>query len=109
VVPFVNDNKHYEIFHTSTEYLGYPPVTLKPGQRFSCTFEMSLHLAGGTYYWGIVLYRFNIEKVLFRLFPAATVFVNSRADVHGIVNLHPKITAFGPTSEPGYSLQESTP
>jgi lipopolysaccharide transport system ATP-binding protein len=108
VVPFVNDNKHYEIFHTSTEYLGYPPVTLKPGQRFSCTFEISLHLAGGTYYWGIVLYRFNVEKVLFRLFPAATVFVNSRADVHGIVNLYPKITAFGPTSEPGYSLQEST-
>jgi ABC-type polysaccharide/polyol phosphate transport system ATPase subunit len=96
VVLFLNDDRQYEVFHTSTEYLGYPPVSLKPGERFACTFEMDLNVAGGTFYWGVLLYRFNIEKTLDRLFPAATIFVNSLTEVRGVANPHPRITAFGP-------------
>jgi lipopolysaccharide transport system ATP-binding protein len=99
VVLFVNDDRQYEIFHTSTEYLGCPPISLKPGERFSCTFEMDLHLAGGTYYWGVLLYRFNIEKTVDRLFPAATIFVNTIPEVRGVLNPRPIITAFGPVVE----------
>jgi lipopolysaccharide transport system ATP-binding protein len=99
VVLFVNDDKQYEVFHTSTEYLGYPPVSLKPGQRFACTFELDLNLAGGTFYLGVELYRFNNEKTLHRLFPAATIFVNTLTEVRGVVNPHPRITAFGPTPQ----------
>lgn len=98
VVLFANDDRHYEIFHTSTEYLGCPPITLKTGERFACTFQMNLNFGGGTYYLGIVLYRFNIEKVLDRLFPAATIFVNSEPTMRGVVNPHPQVTAFGPAS-----------
>jgi len=99
VVLFVNDDRQYEVFHTSTEYLGYPPISLKPGERFACTFEMDLNLAGGTFYFGILLYRFNIEKIVDRFFPAATIFVNSLPEVRGVVNPHPSITAFGPVAE----------
>jgi len=95
VVLFVNDDRQYEAFHTSTEYLGYPPVSMKPGERFTCTFEMDLNLAGGTFYLGILLYRFDAEKILDRLFPAATIFVNSRPEVRGVVNPHPRVTTFG--------------
>jgi len=98
VVLFINDDRQYEIFHTSTEYLGCPPISLKPGERFACTFEMDLNLAGGTFYWGVLLYRFNIEKTVDRLFPAATIFVNTLPEVRGVVNPHPKITAFGPAA-----------
>jgi len=34
-----------------------------------------------------------------RLFPAATIFVNTLAEVRGVVNPHPRITAFGPAPE----------
>jgi ABC-type polysaccharide/polyol phosphate transport system ATPase subunit len=96
IVLFVNDDRQYEAFHTSTEYLGYPPISLKPGERFACTFEMDLNLAGGTFYFGVLLYRFNIEKIVDRFFPAATIFVNTLPEVRGVVNPRPTITAFGP-------------
>lgn len=99
VVLFVNDDSQYEVFHTSTEYLGYPSVSLKPGERFACTFELDLNLAGGTFYFGVLLYRFNVEKILDRLFPAATIFVNTLAEVRGSLNPHPRITAFGSPAE----------
>ena len=99
VVLWMNDQKQYEAFHTSTEYLGCPAISLKPGNLFACTFEMELSLAGGTFFLGVDLFRFDIEKVLDHLFPAATIFINSRADVRGIANTHPKITAFGSASE----------
>lgn len=88
------DDQQYEVFHTSTEYLGYPPVSLEPGRRFSCTFELNLHVAGGTFYLAAILYRFNIQKVLDRLFPAATIFVNSSVAVRGVVNPYPRVTKF---------------
>lgn len=99
VVLFVNDDKQYEAFHTSTEYLGCRPASLKPGERFACTFELDLNLAGGTFYLGIELFRFNNEKTLHRVFPAATMFVNTLTEVRGVVNPHPRITAFGPAPE----------
>jgi len=96
VVLFVNDDRQYEVFHTSTEYLGYPSISLKPGERFACTFELDLNLAGGTFYFGVLLYRFNVEKILHRFFPAATIFVNTLTEVRGVMNPRPRITAFGP-------------
>jgi lipopolysaccharide transport system ATP-binding protein len=123
VVLFVNDDSHYEVFHTSTEYLGYPPVAMKPGERFACTFEMELNLAGGTFYLGILLYRFDVEKILDRLFPAATMFVSTLTEVRGVLNPHPKVVAFAPvlpekkgkqtneqaTTEAGPGLQAAAP
>jgi lipopolysaccharide transport system ATP-binding protein len=99
VVIYLNDDRQYVVFHTSTEYLGFPPISLKAGERFSCTFEMTLNLGGGTYYLGVVLHRFNVQKDLDRLFPAATIFVNSEPTVRGAVNPFPKIIAFGPPTE----------
>lgn len=95
VVLFLNDDRQYQAFHTSTEYLGYPAVSLKPGERFACTFELDLNLGGGTFYFGVLLYRFNVEKTLDRLFPAATIFVNTVSEVRGVVNPLPRITEFG--------------
>jgi lipopolysaccharide transport system ATP-binding protein len=99
VVIYANDDRQYVIFHTSTEYLGYTPISLSPGERFSCSFEMTLNLGGGTYYLGAVLHRFDVQKDLDRLFPAATIFVNSEPTVRGAVNPFPKVTAFGPPTE----------
>lgn len=94
VVLFLNDEKQYEAFHTSTEYLGCQPIAMKPGDRFSCTFELDLNLAGGTFYLGVELFRFNNEELLHVFYPAQTIFVNTLSDVRGVVNPHPKVTAF---------------
>lgn len=99
VVLFVNDDRQYEVFHTSTEYLGYPSISLRPGERFACTFELDLNLAGGTFYLGVLLYRFNVERILHRFFPAATIFVNTLTEVRGVMNPRPRIIAFGPVLE----------
>ena len=99
VVLFVNNDKQYEAFHTSTEYLGCPPISLKPGERFACTFELDLNLAGGTFYLGIELFRFNNERTMHRVFPAATIFVNTLTEVRGVANPRPRVTAFGPVAE----------
>lgn len=99
VVVYMNDDRQYVIFHTSTEYLGYAPISLRPGERFSCSFEMTLNLGGGTYYLGVVLHRFDVQKDLDRLFPAATIFVSSASTVRGAVNPFPKVIAFGPPTE----------
>jgi len=98
VVLFLNDDKQYEVFHTSTEYLGCPPISLKAGGRFLATFELDLPLGGGTYYLGALLYRFTNEKTLHRVFPAATLFVSTVTEARGVINLHPRITAFGPAA-----------
>jgi hypothetical protein len=89
----LNDEKQYEAFHTSTEYLGCQPIAMKPGDRFSCTFELDLNLAGGTFYLGVELFRFNNEELLHVFYPAQTIFVNTLSDVRGVVNPHPKVTA----------------
>lgn len=105
VVIYMNDDRQYVIFHTSTEYLGHKPVTLKAGERFSCAFEMTLNLGGGTYYLGVVLHRFDAQKDLDRFFPAATIFVNSDPAVRGAVNTYPRVSAFG-TPTPLESAKE---
>jgi lipopolysaccharide transport system ATP-binding protein len=107
VVLYVNDSKQYEAFHTSTEYLGYAPISLKPGDRFACTFELELNLAGGTFYLGVDLFRFNNERTLDRFFPAATLFVNTLAEVRGVANPHPRVTAFGLIAETAPSNRDS--
>ena len=67
---------------------------MKPGDRFSCTFELDLNLAGGTFYLGVELFRFNNEELLHVMYPAQTIFVNTLTEVRGVVNPHPKVTAF---------------
>ncbi len=94
VVVFLNDEKQYEAFHTSTEYLGCPPISMAKGDRFSCTFELDLNLAGGTFYLGVELFRFENEETLHNVYPAQTIFVNTLSEVRGVVNPRPKVTAF---------------
>lgn len=94
VVLFAEDDRSYEVFHTSTEYLDVPATALKQGQRLTCCFELSLHLATGTYYLGVVLYRFSTQKVIERFFPAATIFMSSTPTVRGLSNPYPELARF---------------
>ena len=91
VVLFIKDDSHYEIFNTSTERLGHDPISLSPGETYRCTFELDLHLGHGTFYFGALVYRYDIEKTFVEEFPAATVYVSASNGVRGAVNCNPRV------------------
>jgi homopolymeric O-antigen transport system ATP-binding protein len=90
VIAFL-DNSLGEIFNTSSERLGHTPVDLEAGQECSMTFELDMHLANGTFHLGTHLYRYDIQRELDRVVPAATFFIESDVDVRGSANLYPRL------------------
>ena len=52
-----------------------------------------LHLAVGTFHFGIYLYRYDLQQEYDRALPAATFFVESDVDVRGTANLYPRVIA----------------
>jgi hypothetical protein len=93
VVLDVLDESLSEVFNTSSERLGHAPIDLKTGQECSITFELDLHLANGTFHVGAYLYRYDVQRELDRVLPAATFFVASNVDVRGHANLYPKVVS----------------
>ncbi len=91
VVLECRDEEMYEVFNTSTQRLGAPPVDLEAGQKFTAKFELTLHLAPGTYHVGIYIYRYDVSKNFDTRFPAKTFYVRSEIDVRGIAHLAPVV------------------
>ena len=88
------DSAFYDVFNTSTERLGYPPIYLGPGERSECDFEIDLHLGAGTYYIGVYLYRYDMEKEYDHVFPATSFVVTTDRDTRGAANLYPRVARF---------------
>ncbi len=93
VVLQVLDEGLGDVFNTSNERLGSRPISLKPGQTCTVTFELDMHLANGTFHVGVYLYQYDRARELDRVLPAATFFVASEIDVRGGANLYPKVVA----------------
>jgi len=87
------DDKYYEIFNTSTERLGEPPLSLKAGERHKYEFDLDLHLARGNFHLSVMLYRYDIGQILDQVQPAATLLISTATDVRGVVNLDPRVVA----------------
>lgn len=95
VVLELKDESFYHVFDTSSERLGDRSMSLRAGERRTCTFELSMHLGPGTYYLGVLLYRYDIQRMFDRYFPAATMFVSADRDARGAVNLYPRVVSGG--------------
>ena len=91
VVIECRDEELYDAFNTSTQRLGRDPFTLEAGERFVVEFALRLHLAPGTYHFGVYLYRYDIQKNYDTRVPARTFYVRAPIDVRGVVNLEPEI------------------
>jgi lipopolysaccharide transport system ATP-binding protein len=94
VVLELKNTDFYEVFNTSSERLGHPPVTLAAGERARCTFEVDLHLGPGTYYLGVYLYRYDVQRNYDHVFPATSFVVASDRDVLGAANLYPTVLEY---------------
>jgi lipopolysaccharide transport system ATP-binding protein len=91
VVIECRDEEMYEVFNTSTERLGAPTMKLAAGEKFTARFALRLHLAPGTYHFGVYIYRYDIQKDYDTLVPARTFYVRSLIDVRGVAHLEPEV------------------
>jgi hypothetical protein len=90
VAIYLSDENYYQIFNTSTERLGMDPFLLKEGEEKIIRFDLTMHLSRGTFNMGIVLKRYDIDKIYDHFFPAANIFIESVKDVRGGANLYPE-------------------
>lgn len=93
VVIQVLDEGLGDMFNTSNERLGNRPISLEAGQTCTVTFELDMHLANGTFHFGVYLYQYDLQREFDRALPAATFFVDSEIDVRGAANLYPRVVA----------------
>jgi len=91
IVLFVTDESYYEVFNTSTERLGSGNVNLDAGDVFSCSFELRLNFANGTFHLNVAAYRYDTETEYDRWDSGSSIYVGSANDVRGAVNCFPKV------------------
>jgi lipopolysaccharide transport system ATP-binding protein len=91
VVIWFTDEAQNEIFNTSTERLGFAPISLKMGGSYRCTFEIRLNMAHGTFHLGADIYRYNRQKSFDRHNHAATIVIGSCGTMEGVANCFPKL------------------
>jgi ABC-type polysaccharide/polyol phosphate transport system ATPase subunit len=85
------DETQYMIFNTSTERLGFAPISLQAGEIYRCTFELNLNMAHGTFHLGTDIFRYDRQRSYDRHNRSATIFIGSTIAVRGAVNCFPKI------------------
>jgi lipopolysaccharide transport system ATP-binding protein len=102
VVVDVYNTDFYEIFNTSSERLGCPPVSLEAGGRAVCDFDVELNLGPGTYYLGVYLYRYDVQREYDHIFPATSFVVTTDRDTRGPANIFPRVARF--TTQPELQL-----
>ena len=93
VVIQIVDDHQYPLFDTCTQRLGAGPIALDRDQTLTCTFELDLSLAGGTFHVNAFLYRYVTGHNYDRWASAATFFVAGAPEARGIVTLRPKLVA----------------
>lgn len=89
----VVDDHQYPLFDTCTYRLGAGAIVLEGDQTLTCTFELDINLAHGTFHVNAFLRRCATNYVYDRWLSAVTFFVTSPPEVHGVVNLHPRLAA----------------
>jgi hypothetical protein len=71
--------------------LGCGNFSLEPGETFTCSFELQLNMANGTFQAVAAVYRYDTETLYDRWESAACIYVGSPNDVRGAVNCFPKV------------------
>ena len=100
VVIDVFNAEFYEVFNTSSERLGQPPMSLEAGQKAECEFDVELNLGPGTYYLGVYLYRYDVEHEYDHVVPATSFVVTTDRDTRGAANLYPAVARFETVAPP---------
>ncbi len=95
VVVQIVDDRNYPLFDTCTDRLGHEAITMEAGDEITCTFELEMALAEGTFHVNGYLFRYTTNEPYDRWGTAATFFVAGPTAVRGPVNLRPRLTHCG--------------
>lgn len=88
---YLLDDRHSELFVTSTERLGHGTISLNSGDILKCTFEVELNLGPGVYYPSVNLFRYDNQQIYDSWRAAETIYVWSDEDITGPVNCFPRV------------------
>jgi lipopolysaccharide transport system ATP-binding protein len=100
---YLRNFRNVEVFHTSTVRLGLPSYAIDAGETKRFTVHLKLHLAGGEFHCGALVYRYdgtvskdatggaNFWTTYDDRFPIGALFVSSPTDVGNAANLYPGI------------------
>jgi homopolymeric O-antigen transport system ATP-binding protein len=91
VVIQVVDERQYPLFDTCAQRLGASAIALDREQTVTCTFEVDLALAEGTYHVNAFLFRYVTDRAYDSWLTAATFFVTGAPEIKGVINLHPRL------------------
>jgi lipopolysaccharide transport system ATP-binding protein len=99
---YITDEKHENIFDTSTQRLGFDSFTVDEGVLFTCTFELYLNFVSGVYHPSVLIWRYETQTNYDEWEPATTIYVSSEDDVRGITHCFPRVVRYeicAPTDE----------
>lgn len=99
VIQLFNED-FYDVFHTSSQRLGHPPVSLAAHEKAECDFDVDLHLGPGTYYLGAYLYRYDTQREYDHVFPATSFVMTTDRDTRGAANIYPEVARFSVCKTP---------
>jgi len=88
---YILDNQLRVVFDSCTDLIGVGQFDLEEGDTYSCTFQVNMNLAYGTFHPSVLIYRRDIETIYDKWEPAATIYVSSDGGVRGIVNCFPQV------------------
>lgn len=88
---YLLDENQYVLLATSTERLGYGNVSLNPGEKFNCTFEVDLNFGTGVYSLSVNVIRHDTQQLFDGWKAAGTLYVRSQQDITGPVNCFPRV------------------
>jgi lipopolysaccharide transport system ATP-binding protein len=91
----LKDDGGHPVFDTSTERLTRETFSLAAGEKRRCTFELTMHLASGTFHLGVKAHRHDIGRTFDSAPYAATFYVHADQDVRGAANLYPRVVEGG--------------
>lgn len=91
---YLRDNNDYQVFHVYLELLDHSGFSLKKGETKEFSVELSLHLAVGVYYLGVmVVNRHDVTKIYDHKFPLGKMYIEAHDAVRCVANLYPRILA----------------
>lgn len=91
----IKDESGRAVFVSSSERLTRTTFSLDPGEKWQCTFELTMHLGPGTYHLGAAVHRYDVNRTYDFLPYAATFYVHADQNVRGAANLYPRVSSSG--------------
>ena len=86
----LSDESFQGLFWVTTERLGLPAISLRPGERARFTLALDLHLARGTFHFASQILRRHPHTIYDSWGHAASIVIADDRAIVGVVDLNPR-------------------